>query len=219
MTLAPLSLRFLGGIAAGLMFSLVGSTHEPAGACGAVPAAARDGKPSGGAAVPVDLADLQLPPVPEGVTALSFREFFKLPVGPRGLEVTDGLRRLDGKRVRLVGHMVLQTDPTPGAFLLAPQPVKLHEHEYGFADELPASTVHVFLPTNAPLAVRYTPGPLLLTGMLAVGARAEADGRTSLVRLFLDPPTAEQLARRSQAVARPGAPSEAGRHDAVGHAH
>ncbi|HMP82388.1 MAG TPA: hypothetical protein PKA41_06730 [Verrucomicrobiota bacterium] len=132
------------------------------------------------------------PPLPEGVTELRFGEFFVNPVGPHGLEFTDKLRSLDGKRVRLAGYMVRQSVTVDRCFLLSPVPVILHEHEYGFADELPASTVHVFTAPESPAEVPFTPGVLLLTGTLSVGNRAEADGRVSLVRLQLDPPTAEQ---------------------------
>jgi hypothetical protein len=37
--------------------------------------------------------------------------------------------------------------------------------------------------------VPYTPGLMLLTGTLSVGNRPEPDGRISLVRLELDPPS------------------------------
>jgi hypothetical protein len=35
--------------------------------------------------------------------------------------------------------------------------------------------------------VPFTSGPFLLTGTLALGNRLEADGRTSIARLTLDP--------------------------------
>jgi hypothetical protein len=47
-----------------------------------------------------------LPAPPEGVSDLFFDEFFKLPVGPKGLEMTERLTSLDGKRVRILGFMV-----------------------------------------------------------------------------------------------------------------
>lgn len=133
-----------------------------------------------------------LPALPEGVTELKFNEFFVNPVGPRGLELTEKLRSMDGKRVRIAGFMAHQSLPTERCFLFSPVPVMMHEHEYGFADELPASTIHVFTSPESPAEVPFTPGVLLLTGTLSVGSRAEADGRNSLVRLQLDPPTAEQ---------------------------
>jgi hypothetical protein len=134
----------------------------------------------------------ELPPLPAGVTQLDFSDFFRNPVGPRGLELTGKLLKLEGKRVRIVGYMIQQSDPSPRCFLFSPRPVKMHEQEYGFADELPASTIHVFTDTSAPETVPFTPGPLLLTGTLSVGNRQEPSGRVSLVRLQLDPPTQEQ---------------------------
>ena len=127
----------------------------------------------------------QLPPLPKGVAELKFSEFFVHPVGPRGLELTDKLKALDGKRVRILGFMVSQDDAPPGSFLLTPVPVQLHDHDSALADDLPATTVHVSV-AGAP-AIGYTPQLLLLTGTLSVGTRPEPDGRVSLVRLALDP--------------------------------
>ena len=128
-----------------------------------------------------------IPPVPKGVTELKFNEFFVTPVGPRGLELTDKLRQLDGQRVRILGYMVRQEEAPTGSFLLAPLPAQVHEHENGLADDLPASTLHVFSPSHREEAVPYTPQLLLLTGTLSVGNRTGADGRISTVRLTLDP--------------------------------
>ena len=40
----------------------------------------------------------KLPPLPADVTEIKFGDFFVRPVGTRGLEVTDQLRQLDGRR-------------------------------------------------------------------------------------------------------------------------
>lgn len=141
--------------------------------------------------LPLVLADPpppKLPPPPPGVTHLAFGEFFG-PVGARGLVLSPKLRALDGKRVRLLGYMVRQETPQPGVLLLAPRPLRLHEPEYGLADDLPAALAYVFLSPSSAKPVPFTPGPLLLTGVLSVGNRPEPDGRISLVRLRLDPPT------------------------------
>ena len=129
----------------------------------------------------------RLPPPPAGVTDLRFDEFFELPAGPRGLEPTETLRALDGRRVRLLGFMVRQTRPSPGIAILAPYAFATNEHEYGLADDFPPGVVFVEVPRFADLAVPHTPGPLLLTGTLEFGRREEPDGRVSLVRLRLDP--------------------------------
>ena len=67
-----------------------------------------------------------LPPAPPGVTALNFKELFK-PIGPRGLEYSEKLRGLDGRKVRILGYMVKQSQPVPWTFLLSPVPMTLHE--------------------------------------------------------------------------------------------
>jgi hypothetical protein len=50
----------------------------------------------------------ELPPLPEGVEELKFADFYKLPVGPRGLEPSAHLLSLDGKKVRLSGFFVFE---------------------------------------------------------------------------------------------------------------
>lgn len=139
-----------------------------------------------------------LPPLPPGVTELKFSEIFRQPIGPRGLEYTERLRALDGRRIRILGYMARQTKPVDHCFLLAAVPLMLNEIEYGHADDLPATTLHVFTSSDAPEKTPFTPGPLLLTGKLSLGNRLEADGRTSTVRLHLDPPTPEQKIAATQ---------------------
>jgi hypothetical protein len=131
----------------------------------------------------------KIPPLPSGVTELKFSEFFVSPVGPRGLELTDRLLSLNGKRVRMLGYMVRNERGLPGQFLFASMPVQLHDHDS--SDDLPAALVHVSVPTGVNQQVPYAPGLMLLTGTLDLGPREEADGRNSLVRLAVDPPPVE----------------------------
>jgi hypothetical protein len=131
----------------------------------------------------------ELPPLPAGVTELKFSEFFVTPIGDRGLTVTEKLRSLDGKRVRMLGFMVRQEDALPGKFLFTAIPVQLADHDAALADDLPPATVYVTVPTCRDRQIPYAPGPMLLTGTLSVGNREEEDGRISIVRLALDPPT------------------------------
>jgi hypothetical protein len=126
----------------------------------------------------------ELPPLPRGVTELRFSEFFVSPVGERGLELTEKLKALDGKRVRILGYMVREEHAQQGSFLLTPVPVQLHDHDSALADDLPCATARVMVPGHRP--VLYTPQFLLLTGTLSLGNREEPDGRISLVRLTLD---------------------------------
>lgn len=160
-----------------------------------------------------------LPPLPPGVTELKFNEFFRQPIGPRGLEYTEKLRSLEGRRIRILGYMARQAQPVDRCFLLATVPLTLNEIEYGHADDLPATTLHVFTTEDAPVQTPHTPGPLLLTGKLSLGNRLEADGRTSVVRLFLDPPTPEQKQAAEQAVAAAKKMKPDGHDDHSGHGH
>lgn len=129
-----------------------------------------------------------LPPAPDGVSDLHFDEFFKMPVGPKGLEITERLSSFHDKRVRILGFMVKQAQATPWTLLLAPMPLISHEKEFGLAEDLPPTTVRVILPRNPAPVTPFTPGLMLLTGRLEVGDQEEADGRHSMVRLHLDLP-------------------------------
>ena len=142
-------------------------------------------------ATPSPRAARTLPPCPPGVTHVAWNEFIKTPVGSLGLELTDKIKTLDGKKVRLLGYMVRRDEPIPGVILLAPYPVSIEEHEGGFAD-LPPQTVRVSVPYEAKRIVAYSSRPLLLTGTLSVGPKQDAEeteaASTSLFRLTLTMP-------------------------------
>ncbi len=127
-----------------------------------------------------------LPPLPEGVVDLDFSQFFRRPIGPRGLELTAEIRRLDGRRVRAVGYMVKYSFAEPGTFLLTPFPVQMDDCHYGLADDLPPQTLHVTVPDRAGKRVPHQRGPLVLFGRVQVGQKAQPDGREFGVRLVLD---------------------------------
>lgn len=126
-----------------------------------------------------------LPPLPTGVTDLKWDELFHKPVGPRGLTLSDKLRTLDGKRVRLQGYMVRREADQGDVFLLTARPLVIDDYEGGLSD-LPPGTVHVLAPGANGHPVPFTPRPLLLIGTLSIGNRTEPDGSISLIRLTLD---------------------------------
>ena len=132
---------------------------------------------------------------PAGVTELKFRDFFTLPIGPRGLAPSARLLSLVGQRVRVVGYMARQSEATAGIVIVAPLPVALGDEDESFSDDLPASALYVHL-TDADrhLGVPWMPGLLGFTGVLQLGAMTEADGRISFVRLLLDPELSHVLA-------------------------
>jgi len=157
------------------------------------------------------LKNVELPPLPEGVEYLDFRDFFITPVGDRGLTLTERLRSLDGRRVRLIGYMVYEDltrcnsctsvrtaggrpipawmeATVPGRMMLTSRPAAVSHSHYGLADDLPPQTVFITVPDKVGQLVPYTPGPMVITGILSVGSQKEMDGRTSLVRLELDLP-------------------------------
>ncbi|MGC4015365.1 MAG: hypothetical protein QM755_12745 [Luteolibacter sp.] len=129
----------------------------------------------------------ELPPLPAGVEALSFADFYKMPVGPRGLEPTSRLLALDKKKVRILGYMGAIRLANKRQFIFATVPLQPQPEEYGDADEIPCTHVLVTAPGDANVEVPLTPGPMLLTGTLSVGLPAP-DGSASFVRMQLDAP-------------------------------
>jgi hypothetical protein len=128
------------------------------------------------------------PAQPLEVQDLAFHQFYVMPVGPLGLQPTSKLLALRDKRVQLSGYMVHEEEPSPGVFMLSPQPVQLAEVADGPADDLPATTVFVHLPADQrDRVVNHRPGQWQLIGILELGAQAEGNQRVSYIRLRLDP--------------------------------
>ena len=130
---------------------------------------------------------ITLPPLPEGVTELKFNEFYRMPIGPRGLEPTEKLLSLHGKRVRILGFMGNIRLRNNRQMIFAPVPLKAQPLEYGMADDVPAAHILAKVPGNPAEPLPYTPGPMLLTGVLSVGAKS-FDGENAFVRLLVDVP-------------------------------
>lgn len=119
---------------------------------------------------------------------ITFKSFYKLPVGSHGLEMSDDLRNSNGKERKIVGYMVQQERPHLGRFLLSPRPVQMSEHADGEADDLPAALVTVYLDdSQKDWAVPHTRGLISLTGTIEVGRHEESDARVSWVRMRLSP--------------------------------
>lgn len=124
-------------------------------------------------------------PLPVAI-ALTFNDFYRLPVGPKGLEPTETLLNLQGKTVRVEGYMVQEEEPLRGLFMLTSTPVTMAELADGPADFLPPATLFVQLPEDSPKRyVRHEPGLWKVVGRLDLGAREETNGRVSYVRLQL----------------------------------
>ena len=134
----------------------------------------------------------KLPLCPPGVVDLPWNVFFKTPVGPLGLQLTDRIKELNGKKVRLLGYMVRREAPTPGILFLTPVPTSIEEDEAGFSD-LPPQVVRVSVPSAKTQIIPYTGRPLLLTGTLTIGNHEEsketAGGAVFLFHLTLEETT------------------------------
>ncbi|HEY9067324.1 MAG TPA: hypothetical protein VIO33_20240, partial [Burkholderiaceae bacterium] len=81
-------------------------------------------------------------------------------------------------------------EPLPQLAILAPLPVTLGDEDESYADDLPAGVVYLHYPEADTQGLARTvarcAGPASVAGRLEVGARAEADGRVSFVRLNAD---------------------------------
>jgi hypothetical protein len=141
-------------------------------------------------------------PRPAGVPELKFRDFYRTPLGPRGIELTEVIHELEGQTVCVVGYMVQSTHLTPGTFLLTPRPVKMDDCHYGLADDLPPQTLQVTVPALAGRKARYQPGLVSVVGKLELGPKEQPDGRNCAVRLVMeeqggeDPPPARSNLQR-----------------------
>ncbi len=131
-------------------------------------------------AAPVDQLDFT------DYAPLKFEEIFVTPAGPKGLEYTAKANELKGKRVHMDGFMVKHFNDDPQLFMFTALPTSHNSVEYGLADSLPVSLVHVVMqvrPGDAPI---WTPRRLTIAGTLELGSRQEMDGRVSHVRLLCD---------------------------------
>lgn len=149
--------------------------------------------------VPTGLAVRTTQP-PRGVEDLKFAKLFRLPVGPRGLEPTDRLRGLDGKRVRIVAYMVRRESPDTGGFLIAPFPLAIDDDDESLADNLPPNALFVRVDRASTATLPWIPGLMQFTGTLHVGAAELApSGRIVPAQLVLDARPARALLRLSAA--------------------
>ena len=150
------------------------------------------------------------------IVDLKFEEFFKMPVGRYGLEMTEKLMSLDGKKVRIRGYMVKEDrchgghahnpadadkEVVKGRFMLSPAPVMVSYACFGTSDDLFPQTVFVRIPELANKPVPYSSTPLEVIGTLSVGPSQEPDDRISQVRLALDPLPPSVIAQLDKASA------------------
>ena len=128
--------------------------------------------------------------------ALAMQSFFQRPIGPKGLVMSDTLKQLQGRRVRITGYVVQQEVATLGRFLLTLRPVQMSQHADGEADDLPPATVFVRLDASQQdWAVVHAHGLVEVTGTLDVGRLEESDGRVSWFRLQLEPQAVRAMNR------------------------
>ena len=64
-------------------------------------------------------------PIDEAIPTLAFADFYKRPIGARGLEPSPRLLASADSRVQLSGYVARGAEPQPGVAILAPVPVVL----------------------------------------------------------------------------------------------
>lgn len=138
-----------------------------------------------------------LPPLAEGVSELRFQDFFKPVVGDLGLEYSDTLLKLDGRRVRIAGFMVREQSRADGVFMLTPWPSRVESDGFCQYEDFPPATLHVLVPGSTG-PVPYRPGLVVLTGVLAVKPASMPDGRNCVASLTLEAAPAEVVAQGSR---------------------
>ena len=122
----------------------------------------------------------------ESIIDIGFKEFFKQPIGPAGLEFTEKLMQTTGKQVCIQGYMVNQEHPPAGKFILAPLALEMHEHSDGEADDLPASAIIVQLDeSQKDQLIRHEPGLLAIKGKIKVGRHEDENGRVAWIVIQL----------------------------------
>ena len=67
----------------------------------------------------------------EEVTTIRLQSFFKMPIGPKGLDVSKKILNTSGQKIRLTGYMAQNELPKQGVFMFSQRPVQLSEHADG----------------------------------------------------------------------------------------
>jgi len=131
---------------------------------------------------------LPLPIQSETSQGMTFQEFFKSPIGPRGMEFTPKALALQGQLVSLSGFMVKTDLLRQGRFFLAPKALEVNEADDGPANDLPVHTVLVKLdPSQASLVLAHQEGVMRVEGKLDIGREENNLGEVSWIRLLASP--------------------------------
>lgn len=142
----------------------------------------------------MQVGDQLTSPAAAGVTDIQFNEFYKMPVGPKGLELTKKMVDLIGQRIRIVGYMAKSELLTSGLFVLSPMPVEMGDEDEKLVDDIPPNAIFVHM-GDTKLNFPHIDRLIKLTGTLQVGSFDEADGHVSTFRLALDPEIIKDLTR------------------------
>ena len=93
---------------------------------------------------------------------------------------------MEGRKVAVAGFMVKNYGPDPSVFVFSDVPRIHNEREEGLADSLPPGLLHVIMTVRPGDAPAWRREKMTLYGTLELGARQEANGRISYLRLHCD---------------------------------
>lgn len=119
----------------------------------------------------------------QAAVRLEFREF--LAPSPTELRPSEKLRRLHGKRVRIVGFMAEMEQLPDGYFYLCSRPVLCDESGGGIG-ELPIDAVRVIVRSHQGQPIKFVAPPLVITGTLELGGQSEIEKDSWAVRVLVD---------------------------------
>ncbi len=139
------------------------------------------------------------PPASLSIPTLDFQQFYRF--GARAPEPSAELLALAGKKVTLVGFMVLLDTPVLGGFYLSPYPAACDESGAGRGD-VPPTSVLVLPKVAQGKQVAFVPGALEVTGILEVGNK-ETSGETWTIRLIVEDPRHLRFARTKSTLSLP----------------
>lgn len=154
--------------------------------------------------VPASLAvRAKLAEPPKGTQELKFQDMFQMPVGPKGIEASERLSKLDGQRVRMVGFMVRSSEPRLSGFILAPMPVEISDEDEAEADDIPFNAVLVRLPASFAETIPNLAGLLQISGVLRVASTQDGDSsRIFALSIDLDRIPTKALFKAARQLAR-----------------
>lgn len=119
---------------------------------------------------------------------IRFQDFFKLPIGPKGVDFSSKAITLIGQYVAVTGYMVKSDAAHEGQFFLTPNPLEINELDDGPANDLPVNAVLVKLDkSQSKLQIAQEDGLVRVQGQLELGRQENESGEVTWIRVIVSP--------------------------------